>query len=471
MPVDSTIRKMKILVIDDEDTPRKLLKILLEKNGYLVTDTATVQDGVRILQKNDFDLVITDRRLGNGSGVEIVKLVEQSYPATESILLTGFGSIENAVEAIHAGAFDYLTKPYNNDQLIIRVTRALERKLMKEELITLREHVAMSYGFDNIIGISREMSQLKETARRVASTDITVLITGESGTGKELLARAIHFHSGHRNGKFVAIDCSAIPEHLLESELFGHVKGSFTSAHQSRIGLLEEAQGGTVFLDELSNMPASIQVKLLRFLQDSIIRPIGSSEIKKIDVRIIGATNRDLSEMVANGTFRQDLYYRLNVIPLELPPLTKRPEDIEILTDYFLRKIAAELKKTSITISRRAVEALLRHDWPGNVRELENTLKRGAALCQTNSLEHDDIVFVGGDDRASLSSRQSGKYKITLKSGKLLQHSQRDVILRALNDHNWNFTKTASELGIGRTTLWRKVKKYDLSRRVRRKSS
>jgi len=262
---------MNILVIDDEDTPRKLLTILLEKNGYNVTDKATVEDGIRILRNNEFDLVITDRRLGNGSGMEIVKLVEQSYPATESILLTGIGSIENAVESIHAGAFDYITKPYNNEQLILRVTRALERKLMKEELTTLREHVAMSYGFDNIIGISREMSQLKETARRIASTGITVLITGESGTGKELLARAIHFHSGHRGGKFVAIDCSAIPKHLLESELFGHVKGSFTSAHQSRLGLLEEAEGGTVFLDELSNMPASIQMKLLRFLQDSLI--------------------------------------------------------------------------------------------------------------------------------------------------------------------------------------------------------
>lgn len=459
-----TDRQMKILVIDDEDSARRILVLLLRQQKYLVLSAATVPQGIKELENNDVDLVITDLKIGSRSGVEILKLVETSFPDVESILLTAYGSIEGAVEAIHAGAFDYVTKPYDNEQLLIRVKKALERKLMREELTALREHVAMSFGFDNIIGISQSMSGLKETAKRIAPTDITVLITGDSGTGKELIARAIHHHSRRRTGRFVAIDCSAIPEHLLESELFGHTKGSFTSAHQSRVGLLEEAHGGTIFFDELSNMPASIQVKLLRFLQDFIIRPVGASETKKVDIRVIGASNQDLAKMVSAGTFRQDLYYRLNVLPIHLPPLSQRKEDIEILTEYLLRKIAAEMKRSPLTISRNAVAALLNHSWPGNVRELENTLKRAAALSLSDCLDIQDITFVGGESRNATAPEQERPGKLTFKGGKLLHNSQKDIILQALSEHNWNYTRTAAQLGIGRTTLWRKIKKFDLGR-------
>ncbi len=336
---------------------------------------------------------------------------------------------------------------------------------MQEELTILRQHVAMSYGFDNIVGISKPMMQLKETARRIAPTDITVLITGASGTGKELLAHAIHLHSNRRAGSMVAIDCSAIPETLLESELFGHTKGSFTSAHQNKKGLLEEADGGTIFLDEVSNMPASIQVKLLRFLQDSEIRPVGSSVSKQVDVRIIAATNRDLSLMVANEEFREDLYYRLNVIPLNIPTLVERAEDIEILTDYFIRKICNDMKRETMAINRSAVEKLLSHTWPGNVRELENTLKRGIALSSGNELTAEDIIFVSGNGKHGPNTVPPPGRSLTLR-GNLMDSGQRSLILKALNDNKWNYTKTAAVLGIGRTTLWRKIGKYNLRREL-----
>jgi two-component system response regulator HydG len=307
--------------------------------------------------------------------------------------------------------------------------------------------------------------QLKETANRVAPTDITVLLTGPSGTGKELFARAIHYHSDRRNGRFVAVDCSTIPETLMESELFGHRKGSFTSAHRDKIGLFEEAHGGTLFLDEVSNMPMSVQAKLLRFLQNSEVRAVGAQESVKVDVRVIAATNRELGQMVATGEFRDDLYYRLSVIPLSLPPLTKRAEDIEMLIDYFLRRISNELGKGTISITRRAVERLVAHNWPGNVRELENTLKRGAALCVTTELDIDDITFIAGDSDNSRTTLKPPKSTLILKSG-LLDNNQRTLIIRALNENEWNYTKTAAELGIGRTTLWRKIKKYELKQEL-----
>jgi len=458
-------RNQRILIIDDEESIRRALTILLNGEGYQARQVSTAGDGLKALEKEPIDLVITDLRIGEESGLDVIKAVERSYPATESILLTAYGSIENAVEAIQSGAFDYVTKPFSNSQLLLKVHKALEHKMMREELTMLRQHVAMSYGFDNIVGISKPMTQLKETAKRIAPTDITILITGASGTGKELLARAIHHHSNRRTGRFIAIDSSAIPETLLESELFGHTRGSFTSAHQNRKGLLEEADGGTVFLDEVSNMPSSIQVKLLRFLQDSEIRPIGSSVSKRVDVRIIAATNRDLVSMVTSEEFREDLYYRLNVIPLNIPPLVERAEDIEILTGYFIRKICNEMKRGTMTIDRSIVEKLLSHTWPGNVRELENTLKRGIALCSGNELTAGDIIFVSSNGRHEPNTTGPPVKSLHLK-GSLMDSNQRSLILRALSDNNWNYTKTASELGIGRTTLWRKIKRYDLKREL-----
>jgi two-component system response regulator HydG len=454
-------RTAQILVVDDEAAPRRFLAVILGREGYRVSEADSVAGGMKILDEESIDLLISDLRIGGDSGINLIRSAHQNHPEIESVLVTAFGSIENAVEAIRAGAFDYITKPYSNEQLLVKVQKALERRFMKKELSVLRQHVAMSYGFDNIVGISKVMQQLKETAKRIAPTDITVLITGPSGTGKELFARALHHHSNRRSGPFVAIDCSAIPEALLESELFGHMKGSFTSAWQNKKGLFEEADGGTVFLDEVSNMPASTQSKLLRFLQDSEVRPVGSAISKKVDVRIVAATNRELKTMVTENSFREDLYYRLNVIPITLPTLNERMEDVEILTEYFLRKIASEMDGKTLHISRQAVDKLLSHTWPGNVRELENTLKRGAALCSDGQINVEDIIFIAGDRTPAVEPVQPTKVSLTIKGG-LLDNSQRTLILKALNDNQWNFTKTATELGIGRTTLWRKVRKYDL---------
>lgn len=446
----------RALVLDQDRIAREQLSRLLQLAGLQVDTAATLQECLECLQRQKIDLAFADLRVAEDGGNELIRLIKRNSPGTEAVIMTEFGSIEGATEALRLGAIDYLLKPLHQDGVRLVVQRALEGKRLIDEVNSLRQHVAMNYGFDNIIGISRPMQQLKDTARRIAPTDITTLICGPSGTGKELFARAIHHHSLRRKLPFVAVDCSAIPEALLESELFGHVRGSFTSAWQNKKGLFEEADGGTIFLDELSNMPVSVQVKLLRFLQEGTIRPVGSNEQKKINARIIGASNRDLTEMIARGTFREDLYYRLNVIPLVLPPLRERREDIEMLTEYFLRKIAAELGRTPLGISRRAVDKLMSHDWPGNVRELENALKRGVALSTQDLLDSEDIMFI----RSEYPGEPTAEGQMV--RGRLMDTTQRQTILRALSDNNWNYTQTAQALGIGRTTLWRKMKKYDL---------
>ncbi len=460
----STAEQATILVVDDEEAMSRTLELMLRKANYDVVSSDSIGAARQALNEREIDLVIVDLRLGDENGIDLIRLVKQSYPDTESILLTAYGTIESSVEAMQAGACDYITKPFSNHEFRLRVNKALERRRMRRELVSLRQHVAMHYGFDNIVGISKPLMQVKETARRIAPTDITVLITGASGTGKELFARAVHHHSDRRHEPFIEIDCSAIPEALMESELFGHTKGSFTSAGQDKKGLFEEADGGTIFLDEVSNMPASIQVKLLRFLQDSVLRRIGSAASRKVDVRIVAATNRDLGTMVAEGKFREDLYYRLNVIPLNLPTLRERAEDVEILTDYFLRRIATEMERPSLTIGRDAVDKLLSHTWPGNIRELENTLKRAVALCTSSHLQGDDIMFIATDEAPAIPI---GPTRTSLQiKGNLLDDGQRSLIIKALNENDWNYTKTAGELGIGRTTLWRKIKKYDLKQEL-----
>ncbi|HUV31782.1 MAG TPA: sigma-54 dependent transcriptional regulator [Acidobacteriota bacterium] len=456
---------IEILVIDDDGPPRKALAGLLTGPHHRVHEAVSTAEGTSVVKGITPDVILAGIRGRSAPGPEIVREIRESYPGSELILLAAPESVDAAEDAVRDGAFGYLVQPCSDDQVLLTVRKAVQLRLMRRELTVLREHVAMSYGFDNIIGISKQITQLKETARRIAATDITILITGPSGTGKELFARAIHHHSDRRDKRFVTADCAAIPESLLESGLFGCVAGSHASAKPGRPGLLEEADGGTLFLDEVGRIPASVQAKLLCFLSDSEVRPLGASTSRRVDVRVVAATSHDLAKMVADGELLQDLYYRLSVIPLNLPTLAERAEDIEILIDYLVRKICRETDRQPVAVSRPAVDRLRSHTWPGNVRELENTLRRGIALCSGGELSVDDISFVSAGREPAGEEPGPARRSLHLK-GHLMDSSQRSVIVNALNDNNWNYTRTATELGIGRTTLWRKIRKYDLRREL-----
>ncbi len=369
-----------VLVVDDEASLRDVLGIALRKQGYTVQTASSRESAAKALAAGPVDLVLTDVRLPDGDGIEILRHVKSASPDTVVIVMTAFGSTENAVAALKLGAYDYLIKPFDIDELQIVVGNAFERQELKSQVLTLRDQLKARADFQRVIGRSAVMARVIEIARAVASTSSTILLTGESGTGKEVLAKAIHLASPRREKPFVSINCGALPESLLESELFGHVKGAFTDAHQNKKGLFEAAHLGTIFLDEVGEMPFAMQVKLLRVLQERTIRRVGDQVEIPVDVRVIAATNRALEKMVRDGTFRSDLYYRLNVIPLPIPPLRERKEDIPLLVDHFLRLLAVRMEKTAPVMAPSELGTLQRHDWPGNVRELENLLERALAL-------------------------------------------------------------------------------------------
>ncbi len=451
--------KPSILLVDDDFEFRKSVEIVLKKNNYEVIPASGLQSAIDILESRMIDLIITDLKMGDGTGMDLLAKAKEQYREVAVIILTAYGSIRNAVDAMRKGAYDYIAKPFRNDELLVLTEKALENRNIREELSALREEIAWKYGFDSLVGVSEAMKQLKLLANRVANSDIVVLLTGESGTGKELLAKAIHYHSHRRKHKFVPIECTSIPENLMESEFFGHVKGSFTSAHVTRKGLFEEADGGTAFLDEVGDMPLTLQAKILRVIQESEIRPVGSSTPRKIDIRIIAATNRDMAALVKNGEFREDLFYRLNVLPIYIPPLRHRIDDIPILVEHFINIENQKRTDKTISVSMEALEKLIAHKWPGNVRELENTIKRAAALCQSERIQAEDILFITSEkftpqaiDLIPTGDTNSGT----------LEESLKQRIESVLYANNWNLTKTATKLGIGRTTLWRKIKKYNI---------
>ena len=451
--------KSVILLVDDDTEFRKSVEIVLKKNHYRVLTAGGVESALEILKTNRIDLLISDLKMADGSGLDLLARTREISQEIAIIIQTAYGSIKNAVSAIRQGAYDYLSKPFRNEELLITVEKALENKDIREELSALREEIAWKYGFDSLVGVSDSMTKLKGLASRVAGTDIVILITGASGTGKELLAKAIHYHSSRRRKRFVPIECTSIPENLLESELFGHTKGSFTSAFADRKGLFEEGDGGTIFLDEVGDMPLTLQAKILRVLQESEIRPVGSTVSKKINVRIIAATNRDLAEMVKKGLFREDLFYRLNVLPLNIQPLKERIDDIPILVDHFLKRENIDHNQ-KISLSNKAMEKLMSHPWPGNVRELENTLKRAIALSQEREISDTDIVFITSSELTS--EKIIRRHANTVIDTGTLEESLKQRIENMLFANNWNLTLTASKLGIGRTTLWRKIKKYNI---------
>lgn len=448
-----------ILIVEDDALLRMSLARLFSNHGYDITEASDFTSAKTCLNAEIYDLVLTDLRLGPDSGVNLLVYVKKTHHETEVIIMTAYGSVESAVDAIQNGASDYITKPFKNEELIFKANKALERLDLKTKVRYLRQEVAQRFGFDNIIGNSKMMDDLKKMVSRIAVTDISVLITGESGTGKELFAKVIHHHSERRNKPLVPLNCSAIPENLIESELFGHVKGAFTSASCNKRGLFEEADGGTIFLDEVGDLPYAIQAKLLRVLQEKEIRPVGGTTIKTVDARIIAATNVDLERKVRDGQFREDLFYRLNVMPLHIPPLRERPEDIPPLVDYFLRRIQHDYKRGTMTLMADALEMMIRHSWPGNIRELENTLRRAIALSGRDQIHYEDIIFIS----ARTQERVASQTRIKTQS---LKENQRQQILRSLEQNNWNYSITANRLGIGRTTLWRKIKKYNLKQGI-----
>ena len=445
-----------ILVVDDEPSARTTLAILLRKRNHRVSEVDGVTAAVKALTDEAFDVIVTDLRMPDGTGLDVLRAAKAHCPEADVILLTAYASWESAKEAIQLGASDYFEKGREPDELLHRVDKALAEKALRRENANLRAQVRDRYALTGLLTGSGRMAPVLELVRRVAPTDATVLVQGESGAGKEVIAKAIHHASPRAGGPFVAINCAALPEALLESELFGHVKGAFTGAAGNKKGLFEEAHGGTLLLDEIGEMPASLQAKLLRTLQSGEIRPVGSTQATTIDARVIAATNRDLAQMMRQGTFREDLFYRLNVIPLALPPLRERREDIPLLAEHFLTRFG-ERQGRVLRIGAAAMERLLRYPWPGNVRELENAMERSAILAQGDTIEPDDLpphVTAG----LALGPAPS------LGNPQTLAESERILIMQALERSGGNHSRAAEALGIGRTTLWRKLKEYGIDK-------
>ncbi|MCC6590222.1 MAG: sigma-54-dependent Fis family transcriptional regulator [Bryobacterales bacterium] len=450
----------RILVVDDEENLRRVTQMKLQQAGF---DACTAADGpsaLAFMEKNPQDLVITDLKMPGMSGIDLLKRIKEEYPEVVVIMVTAFGTIESAVEAMRLGAYDYIIKPVNTDALKLVITRALDHHRLKEEVNALRSAVDRKYGFEGIIGKSKLLLCTLDNAARAAQSDATVLIRGETGTGKELLAKAIHFNSARRDRPFVVINCGAIPKDLLESELFGHAKGAFTGAVTQKKGKIELADRGTLFLDEIGEMPLDLQVKLLRLIQAREIESIGSLNPIKVDVRIIAATHRNLEAMVEDGSFREDLYYRLAVIPLVLPPLRERADDIPELATIFFKKFQERENRPDLRLPAGLLRYFPIHRWPGNVRELENVIERLVVLAPGNEITVDDLPEFLRRERPPLEAIQ-----LELPpEGISLEAVERELVVRALEKCNWNQTKSAEYLDISRKVLIYRMEKFGLKR-------
>ncbi len=441
--------KFTILVIDDEENIRNGLAANFEMEDYKVKTASSGKEGLSIVSKGDIDLVVTDLRMDGMSGEEVLRRITTETPGIPVIVLTGHGSIDSAVEAMKNGAYDFLTKPLNLDQLNVIVKRALENRELSLQHTMLKKELGEAVTFDRMIGTSADMRRLLELIKKVAPSRASVLITGESGVGKELVADALHSLSGRREKSFVKVHCAALSETLLESELFGHEKGAFTGADSMKKGRFELAHGGTIFLDEIGEINQTTQIKLLRVLQERTFERVGGEETIEVDVRVVAATNRNIEEEVKAGRFREDLYYRLNVVRLQVPPLRERKDDIPLLMDSFLKRFSEENSKSILGFENRARQALYRYDWPGNIRELQNCIESAVVMCSGKEISLEDLP--------PTISRFSGEGSISIPMGLSLDDAEKIIIKENLAFNNGNKTKTAEILGIERKTLAKKI--------------
>lgn len=451
--------KPLILVIDDDRGMCELLELGLAKRGYEVRSTTDARKVLELLQQASFAAVVTDLNMPGQNGIELTRQLIGNRPDLPVVVITAFGSMESAIEAMRAGAYDFLTKPLEVDALAIVLQRAVQHHALREEVKLLRKAVAAAQSFDSLIGESNEMRQVFDLLSRVADADVSVLIGGESGTGKELVARSIHNRSIRKSGPFVAVNCAALPEALLESELFGHTRGAFTDARSTRRGLFQQAQGGTVFLDEIGDLPLSLQPRLLRVLQERKVRPVGSDTEVDIDVRVLAATNLDLEKAVTERQFREDLYYRLNVVQLRLPPLRARGNDVLLLAQHVLDQTAVRLGKRVQRLTPRVAERLLAYSWPGNVRELQNCIERAVALTAYDQIGVDDLPEKVRDYRPSQVLLISDHPSDLLS----MEEVERRYILRVLDVVSGNKSLAAQILGFDRRTLYRKLERFGMA--------
>ena len=450
----------KILIVDDEMILRESLAAWLERDGYNVISVANGEDALDLIFNQSFDIVFLDIKLEGMDGIEVLSRIKEMDPEISVVMITAYGSITTAVEAMKKGASDYLLKPFEPDELSMLIERIIQSKATELENIYLKETIKEKAKFDKLIGQSSKMQEVFELIKRVAPIESTVLITGETGTGKELVARAIHSHSKRKEGPFVAINCGAIPEQLMESEIFGHEKGAFTDAKEQRKGKLELACGGTIFLDEVGELTLKMQVNLLRVLEEKSFYRVGGTKPIALDARVLAATNRDLKKGIEQGWFREDLYYRLNVFSISLPPLRERKEDIPLLAKHFLMEFSKETNKHVEKICRQAMDLMMLYDWPGNVRELKNAIERAVVICQGKVIQPEDLPI-----STRMVETKNQKEKLSLEGQTLpLRELEKKYILNILDKTNWNISLSAKILGIDRSTLYNKIKKYGLKR-------
>jgi two-component system NtrC family response regulator len=455
--MNEEMERAKILIAEDEKNQRDLLEGFLKKEGFSVDAVANGREALQKLEGNFFDIALIDYKMPELDGLQTLREIRRLYPDLPVVMMTAYGTVETAVASMKEGALDYLTKPVDLEELLLILQKVMERSSLIRENKELRARLQERYMFNNIVYGSPKMEEVMGLVARVAPSQATVLIRGESGTGKELIANAIHYTSPRSKKPLVKVSCSAIPETLLESELFGHEKGAFTGATQRRIGRFEEAESGTIFLDEIGDLSPSIQVKLLRILQEKEFQRLGSNLTLKTDVRVITATHRNLEEAVKNGYFREDLYYRLNVISIHLPPLRERKEDIPLLIDYFLKKYSKENQKSLSDISKEARAMILRYSYPGNVRELENLIERAVVLCRGEIITTQDLPFHLQEGKSERLREFPKKEKSLPES---LEEIEKDLIIKALHQHQGVQTKAAESLGISERVLRYKMKKY-----------